>query len=238
MAIRYSYIRYVIEMLEEDLLNSEAISEMCSEDHTMTDAQLSDRLSCLNDVNETHFLVMPSARGEVVSESPQTSSNHPSTDSDSSYSVSDNSNSDSDSSTSDSDSSTSDSTTSTSDSDHPTPKVRAVNKNRRNVPPNRPPQRKPYNNNNKRRPRGGPHTIPPMSLEMYRHVKEKSKIYIDPRFMILLDACNIAMFHGGDHFSTKGICIARDYFKALGLKVLAIIPGYYVNRMDGRIVND
>lgn len=232
MAIRYSYIRYVMDLLEEDLLNSEVISKMSSQDHTMTDAQLADRLSCLNDVNDvndTHYLTMPSPRGEVVSESPQTSSNHPSSDSDSSYSTSDSSNSDSDSSTSDSDSST-------SDSDHPTPNVRSINNTRRNVPQNKPPQRKAFGR--KRKGRGGSHTIPPMSLEMYRHVKEKSKLYIDPKFMIILDACNIAMSHGVDHFSTKGICIARDHFKALGLRVIAFMPAYYVNRMDGRIVSE
>ena len=45
--------------------------------------------------------------------------------------------------------------------------------------------------------------------------------------LILLDASNIAMRHGGNKvFSTKGIEIAMQYFTMNGHRVLSFLPEY------------
>ena len=55
--------------------------------------------------------------------------------------------------------------------------------------------------------------------------------------LILLDASNIAMRHGGNtKYSTKGIQIAINYFTSNGHKVLSFLPEYLfkANKDDGK----
>jgi len=51
--------------------------------------------------------------------------------------------------------------------------------------------------------------------------------------LILLDASNIAMRHGGNKiYSTKGIQIAMNYFTLNGHKVLSFLPEYLFKGKD------
>lgn len=51
--------------------------------------------------------------------------------------------------------------------------------------------------------------------------------------LILLDASNIAMRHGNQTFSTKGVKIVMDYFTVNGHKVLSFLPEYLFRSKDG-----
>ncbi len=50
--------------------------------------------------------------------------------------------------------------------------------------------------------------------------------------LIILDASNIAMRHGDQKFSSKGIQIAMDYFNKNGHKVISFLPEYFFRQKD------
>ncbi|MCQ2819163.1 MAG: hypothetical protein MJ252_18015 [archaeon] len=50
--------------------------------------------------------------------------------------------------------------------------------------------------------------------------------------LILLDASNIAMRHGNQNFSSKGIKIAMEFFKRQGHEVLGFLPDYLFRQKD------
>lgn len=51
--------------------------------------------------------------------------------------------------------------------------------------------------------------------------------------LIVLDASNIAMRHGGEKFSTKGIQLVIDYFTRNSHKVISFLPDYLFKEKDG-----
>ena len=52
------------------------------------------------------------------------------------------------------------------------------------------------------------------------------------RPLIILDASNIAMKHGGQTYSTKGIQIVMDYFTKNGHEVISFLPEYLFRQKD------
>ena len=56
---------------------------------------------------------------------------------------------------------------------------------------------------------------------------------LDPRFLIIMDAENIAMNHGCHlFFSVRGIQIVRDFFEKRGHKVVGFVPEYCLDERD------
>lgn len=53
---------------------------------------------------------------------------------------------------------------------------------------------------------------------------------LDPRFLIVLDAENVALRHGKDmFFSVRGLEIARDFFQVRGHRVIGFVPTYVLD---------
>jgi ribonuclease ZC3H12 len=50
--------------------------------------------------------------------------------------------------------------------------------------------------------------------------------------LIILDASNIAMRHGNQKFSSKGIEIVINYFQSNGHKVVSFLPEYFFRQKD------
>ena len=50
--------------------------------------------------------------------------------------------------------------------------------------------------------------------------------------LIILDASNVAMRHGGQTYSTKGIQIVMDYFTKNGHQVISFLPEYLFRQKD------
>lgn len=47
--------------------------------------------------------------------------------------------------------------------------------------------------------------------------------------LVVVDAPNVAMRHGlNNEFSSKGIALAIEYYKAAGFKVVSFLPDYYL----------
>ena len=62
------------------------------------------------------------------------------------------------------------------------------------------------------------------TTQTYEKVKMGEAV-IDKRFVIVLDAQNIAMHHGNNNFfSAEGILLAYQYYTNLGCKVIGCIP--------------
>lgn len=56
---------------------------------------------------------------------------------------------------------------------------------------------------------------------------------LDPRFLIVLDAENVAVFHGkGMFFSVRGLEIVRDFFQSRGHRVIGFVPQYVVDERN------
>ena len=56
---------------------------------------------------------------------------------------------------------------------------------------------------------------------------------LDPRFLIIMDAENIAMNHGCHlFFSVRGIQLVREYFEKRGHKVVGFVPEYCMDERN------
>lgn len=90
---------------------------------------------------------------------------------------------------------------------------------------------KPVISGNQRKPFGNRRRTKNATLDtnQYLQLRKNNRLYIDPQFTVILDACNIAMHHGDNKkFSTRGIEIVLDFFDKMDVKeVFGIIPRYY-----------
>lgn len=94
---------------------------------------------------------------------------------------------------------------------------------------------KPVISGNQRKPFGNRRRTKNATLDtnQYLQLRKNNRLYIDPQFIVILDACNIAMHHGENKkFSTRGIEIVLDFFDKMNVKdVFGIIPRYYITGM-------
>jgi len=57
--------------------------------------------------------------------------------------------------------------------------------------------------------------------------------------MIVIDACNVAMNHGKNYFSSHGIQIVIEYWREKGHQVIAFLPQYFMkNRNPEKLADD
>ena len=88
---------------------------------------------------------------------------------------------------------------------------------------------KPVVSGNQRKPFGNRRRTKNATLDtnQYLQLRKNNRLYIDPQFIVILDACNIAMHHG--------IEIVLDFFDKMNVKdVFGIIPRYYIT---GRLLS-
>ena len=72
-----------------------------------------------------------------------------------------------------------------------------------------------------------------VNLTRQDHELIQQSLNLDPRFLIIMDAENIAMKHGRHcFFSVRGIEIVRDYFERRGHKVIGFIPEYCLDERN------
>ena len=58
---------------------------------------------------------------------------------------------------------------------------------------------------------------------------------LDPRFLIVLDAENVALYHGKQlFFSVRGLEIVRDFFQSRGHRVIGFVPTYVMDDRNWR----